>query len=133
VIGALVYGVTIPTDTLPAMLVTLAVGAFSFSCLGFALAAAIPTAEAAPAVTNATVLPLYFLSGVFIPEDELPNGVLNFADAFPIRHFFEAMFTAWSPHTTGAGFEWGDLAVVAAWGLVGLVVAVRLFRWEPRR
>ncbi len=83
VIGALVYGVTIPTHTLPALLVTLAVGAFSFSCLGFALAAVIPTEDAAPAVTNATVLPLYFLSGVFIPEDELPNGVLNFADRLP--------------------------------------------------
>ena len=107
--------------------------AFSFSCLGFALAAVIPTADAAPAVTNATVLPLYFLSGVFIPQDELPNGVLNFADVFPIRHFFEAMFTAWDPNTTGAGFEFGNLAVVAAWGLLGLLVAVRFFRWEPRR
>jgi ABC-2 type transport system permease protein len=133
VIGALLYGVTIPTHTMPAMLVTLAVGAISFSCLGFALAAAIPTAEAAPAVTNATVLPLYFLSGVFIPQDELPSGVINFSDAFPIRHFFEAMFTCWDPNTTGAGFEWGHLAVVAAWGLFGLVIAIRYFRWEPRR
>jgi ABC-2 type transport system permease protein len=133
VIGAAFYGVSIPTDTIPAMLVTLAVGAFSFSCLGFALASVIPTEEAAPAVTNATVLPLYFLSGVFIPEDELPNGVLDFADIFPIRHFFEAMFTAWDPHTVGSGFEFGDLAVVAAWGVFGLLVAVRFFRWEPRR
>jgi ABC-2 type transport system permease protein len=133
VIGAVIYGVDIPTHTMPAVLVTLAVGAFSFSCLGFALAAVIPTAEAAPAVTNATVLPLYFLSGVFIPQDELPNGVLSFADVFPIRPFFEAMFTAWDPHTTGPGFELGDLAVVVAWGLFGLIVAVRFFRWEPRR
>jgi ABC-2 type transport system permease protein len=133
VIGAVIYGVDIPTSTLPALLVTLAVGAFSFSCLGFALAAVIPSADAAPAVTNATVLPLYFLSGVFIPEDELPNGVLNFADVFPIRHFFEAMFTAWDPNTTGSGFELGDLAVVVAWGLFGLLIAVRFFRWEPRR
>ncbi len=132
-IGALVYGVQIPTETMPAMLVTLAVGAFSFSCLGFALAAVIPTEEAAPAVTNATVLPLYFLSGVFIPENEIPDGVLNFADAFPIRHFFEAMFTAWDPNTTGSGFELGHLAVVAAWGVFGLLVAIRFFRWEPRR
>ena len=132
-IGALVYGVEIPTKTMPAMLVTLAVGAFSFSCLGFALAAVIPTEEAAPAVTNATVLPLYFLSGVFIPENEIPDGVLNFADAFPIRHFFEALFTAWDPNTTGSGFEVGDLAVVAGWGLFGLLVAIRFFRWEPRR
>ena len=115
------------------MLLDLAVGAFSFSCLGFALAAVIPSADAAPAVTNATVLPLYFLSGVFIPQSEIPDGVLNFADAFPIRHFFEAMFTAWNPHTTGAGFEWGNLAVVAAWGVAGLLVAIRFFRWEPRR
>jgi ABC-2 type transport system permease protein len=133
VIGALVYGVTIPTKTMPAMLVTLVVGAFSFSCLGFALAAVIPSADAAPAVTNATVLPLYFLSGVFIPESEIPDGVLNFADAFPIRHFFEAMFTAWDPNTTGSGFELGHLAIVAAWGVAGLLVALRFFRWEPRR
>lgn len=133
VIGSLVYGVTIPTETMPAMLVTLAVGAFSFSCLGFALAAVIPTADAAPAVTNATVLPLYFLSGVFIPQNEIPDGVLNFADAFPIRHFFEAMFAAWNPNTSGLGFEWGHLAVVVGWGLFGLLIAVRFFRWEPRR
>jgi len=133
VIGAVIYGVNIPTHTLPAMLVTLAIGAFSFSCLGFALAAAIPTAEAAPAVTNATVLPLYFLSGVFIPQDELPNGVLHFAAIFPIRPFFQAMFTVWDPNTTGAGFEWGHLALVAAWGVAGLLIAVRFFRWEPRR
>ncbi|HEY3192075.1 MAG TPA: ABC transporter permease [Solirubrobacterales bacterium] len=133
VIGRLLYGVHIPTHTMPAMLVTLAVGAISFSCLGFALAALIPTADAAPAVTNATVLPLYFLSGVFIPQNEIPDGVLNFADAFPIRHFFEAMFTAWDPNTTGAGFEFGHLAVVAAWGLLGLAIAIRFFRWEPRQ
>lgn len=133
VVGKVVYGVPIPGSTMPALIVTLLVGAFAFCCLGFALAAVIPSEDAAPAVTNATVLPLYFLSGVFIPEDELPEGVLKFADLFPIRHFFEAVFTAWDPTTTGAGFEWGDLAVVAAWGLAGLVVALLAFRWEPRR
>jgi len=34
----------------------------------------------------------------------------------------------------GEGREpFGDLAVVAAWGLFGLIVAIRFFRWEPRR
>ena len=78
------------------------------------------------------MLPLYFLSGVFIPESGDPEGVLQVADLFPIRHFFEAFFAAWDPLTTGAGFEWGHLAVVAAWGLVGLVLAIRFFRWTPR-
>lgn len=131
--GSVLYGVEIPTNTLPAILVTLVVGAFAFSCLGFALAAVIPSEDAAPAITNAIVFPLYFISGVFVPEDEIPNGILNLADFFPIRPFFEALFTAWNPATTGTGFELGDLAVVAAWGLLGLVIAVRYFRWEPRR
>jgi ABC-2 type transport system permease protein len=133
VIGALFYGVPIPTGTLGALLVTLAVGAFAFSCLGFALAAVIPSEDAAPAVTNAIVFPLYFLSGIFVPEDEIPNGVLRIADAFPIRHFFDALLAVWNPHTTGAGFELGHLAVVAAWGVAGLAVALLAFRWEPRQ
>ena len=58
--------------------------------------------------------------------------MLQFADFFPIRHFFEAFFTAWNPTTTGAGFEWGDLAIVAAWGVAGLLIAMRTFRWTPR-
>jgi ABC-2 type transport system permease protein len=133
VIGRLVYDVSLPEETIPAVLVTLAVGAFAFCCLGFALTAAIPSEDAAPAISNATVLPLYFISGIFIPDSEIPDGVLKVADIFPIRHFFEAFFTAWDPNTVGAGFEWGDLAIVAAWGVAGLLVALFAFRWEPRR
>jgi ABC-2 type transport system permease protein len=132
-IGNLVFDVPIPTQTIPALLVTLAVGAFAFSCLGFALTAAIPSEDAAPAITNAILLPLYFLSGVFIPDTQIPDGVLSVADAFPVRHFFLAFFEAFDPNTTGAGFEWGHLAVVALWGLAGLAVAARFFRWSPRR
>ena len=131
-IGNVVWGVEIPTNTLPAVAVTLLVGAFTFSCIGFALTAVIPSEDAAPAITNAAILPLYFISGIFIPDSEIPSGVLALADVFPVRPFFEAFFTAWDPSTTGAGFEPGYLAVVAAWGVVALILAVRFFRWEPR-
>ena len=67
----------IPTGTLPALLLALAVGAAAFCCLGFALAAFIPNEDAAPAITNAIVFPLYFLSGIFVPENEIPDGVLQ--------------------------------------------------------
>jgi ABC-2 type transport system permease protein len=131
-IGRIAYGVEIPWERLPAVLVTLAVGAAAFCCLGVALTAAIPSEDAAAPIANAVLLPLYFLSGVFIPESEIPDGVLHVADAFPIRHFFEAFFEAWNPLTQGAGFEWGHLAIVAAWGLAGLAIALRTFRWTPR-
>ena len=131
-IGRVVYDVDVPGATAPAVLIALAVGAAAFSCLGLALTTVIPSEDAAPAVTNVVALPLYFISGIFIPENEIPDGVLRVADAFPFRHFFEAFFAAFDPNTTGSGVELGNLAVVAAWGAAGLIVAVLWFRWTPR-
>jgi hypothetical protein len=51
---------------------------------------------------------------------------------FPFRHFFVALFDGFDPATTGAAIEPGNLAVVAAWGVIGLLVAARWFRWTPR-
>jgi ABC-2 type transport system permease protein len=130
-IGDLLYGVAIPWDRLPAILVTLTIGAAAFCCLGIALTAAIPSQDAAAPIVNALLLPLYFLSGVFIPDSQLPSGVVHFADAFPVRHFFEAFFNAYLP--AGSGLEWGNLAGVVAWGIAALLLAVRFFRWTPRR
>ncbi|UJA20665.1 ABC transporter permease [Thermoleophilia bacterium SCSIO 60948] len=130
-IGAIAYGVEVPWERAPAVLVTLAVGAAAFSLLGIALTAICPNEDAAPAVTNVVTLPLYFLSGVFIPETEIPDGILRIADIFPIRHFFEAFYAAYVGNG-GAGFEPLDLLIVAAWGLGGLLLAIRFFRWTPR-
>ena len=58
--------------------------------------------------------------------------MLHVADVFPVRHLFDALLTGFDPATAGAGFQLGNLAVVAAWGLAGLALAVRRFRWEPR-
>ena len=132
-IGKLVYDVEVPDNTIPALLVTLVIGTFAFASLGFALTALIPSETAAPPITNVAVLPLYFLSGIFIPETEIPAGVLDFSSIFPIRHFFEALLTAFDPATAGAGFEWGHLGIVALWGAGGLALAVRFFRWAPSR
>ena len=93
-VGAIIYGVEVPWGTIPAVLVTLAVGAAAFCCLGVRPHRAIPSEDAAAPISNVALLPLYFLSGIFIPESEIPAGVLDFADIFPVRHFFEAFFTA---------------------------------------
>lgn len=130
-IGGALYGVSVPWERLPEILLTLVVGAASFCCLGIALTAAIPSQDAAAAIVNALLLPLYFLSGVFIPEDQLPNGVITFADLFPVRHFFDAFFDAYVP-AGGPAVSWDNLAVVAAWGIAGLVLAIKFFRWTPK-
>lgn len=130
-IGGVLYGVDVPWDRLPAILLALVIGAASFCCLGIALTAAIPSQDAAAAIVNALLLPLYFLSGVFIPEDQLPNGVITFADLFPVRHFFDAFFDAYVP-AGGSAVSWDNLAVVALWGLAGALLAIKFFRWTPR-
>lgn len=130
-LGRVLYGVAIPWGQLPEIVLVLVVGAAAFCCLGVALTAAIPSQDAAAPIVNALLLPLYFLSGVFIPEDELPQGVTDFASHFPVRDFFQAFFDAYIPGGA-SGFDWGNLAVVAIWGVAGLLLAIRYFRWTPR-
>lgn len=130
--GALFYGVDVPTNTLPAVLVALAVGGFAFCSLGLAMTAAIPNADAAPAVVNAVILPLLFISDVFIRLEEAPAWVQTLGDLFPVKHLSKALQTAYNPFHSGAGFEWGHAGIVAAWGVAGLLLALRFFSWEPR-
>ncbi len=131
-LGRLVYGVAVPTQTLPGLVLTVVIGTAACCCLGFALTAIIPSENAAPAVTNAFVLPLYFFSGIFIPNDNISRGMRLVGDLFPVKHLFEALLAAFNPLTKGAGIEGVHLLVLAAWGLAGLLVATRTFRWSPR-
>lgn len=133
VVGDLAYGVDIPTNTMPSFVLTVALGAGAFCALGLAVTAIIPTSDAAPAVVNATILPLYFVSNVFIHLDKPPGWVDIAGDIFPVKPFALAMEHAYNPYVTGGGFEWGHLAAVAAWGVFGAIVALRYFSWEPRR
>ncbi|MDQ4142505.1 MAG: ABC transporter permease [Actinomycetota bacterium] len=131
--GALFYDVDVPTTTLAAVVVTVLVGAASFSALGLAMTSVVPNAEAAPAVVNGVVLPLLFISDVYIPDTGAPDWLRTIANVFPVKHFSEALQTPFSPFDVGSGFEWGHLAVIAAWGVVGAGLAIRFFSWEPRR
>ena len=120
-----------PWGRLPEILVVLVVGAAAFCCLGIALTAAIPSQDAAAPIVNALLLPLYFLSGVFIPEDQLPSGVIHFAD--PSRSAISSRPSSTpTSRPAAAGLDWDNLAVVAIWGVAGLLLAIRFFRWTPR-
>lgn len=131
--GALLYEVEVPTATLPALLVTLVVGAGSFCALGAAMTVLIPNADSAPAIVNFTILPLLFVSNVFIRITEPPAWLDAVRSIFPVWHLVAALEAAFDPFTTGAGFRPAALAIMAAWGAGGVAVAVRFFSWEPRR
>jgi ABC-2 type transport system permease protein len=130
VVAVPVFGVHVYPELLPAAIVTVVLGAASLASLGFAVATYARRAESAPAIANLTLFPLSFLSGVFFPLETAPGWVVTIAHIFPLSHLVEAFTACFSPYTEGSGFALGDLAVIAAWGLGGLLVAVRRFRWE---
>ena len=131
--GVLLYGVDLPTTRMAAFIVSCIVGAATFCALGVAVANFIPNADAAPAIVNASILPLLFISDVFIPMENAPVWLTTFADIFPVRHFATAMHESFAPFGTGSGFEFVSLGVMGAWFLVSVVLAVRFFRWERRQ
>lgn len=130
VFGVLLYNVELPAGNLVDLAGIVALGAFTFSALGLATTAIIPNADAAPPIVNATILPLLFISDVFIPLTAAPAWLISVAKVFPIWHYSHAMLTAFDPFDT---FEGGNLWLVAAWGVGGILLAVRSFTWEPRK
>jgi ABC-2 type transport system permease protein len=132
VIGAVVYGARVPRRTIPAIVVTIAIGAIAFCALGYALVTAINSADSAQPVVQLVMLPLYFISGVFISSASIPGWLTDVANVFPVRHLQQALLAAVNPYTTGAGFAWHDLLIIAIWGAVGLAIAVRRFGWAPK-
>ncbi|MFN2587244.1 MAG: ABC transporter permease [Actinomycetota bacterium] len=135
VFGMAFYGVDAPTETPLHFLLTIVVGAAAFSALGLAVTSVIPNAQAAPAVVNASILPLLFISNVFIPLNQAPAWLETFSKAFPVRHYTDAMAASFVPDEIGPEFvfDWFSLLAVALWGAAGLLLAVRFFSWEPRR
>ena len=130
-VGRVAYGVTLPTSTIPAVAVTIVAGSAAFCVLGYALSTAIGSADSAQPTTQAVMLPLYFISGVFIPNPNLPNWLQDVARVFPVSHLAAALHPAVDPSVRGAGFVWSDLGMLAAWAAVGLAVALRRFAWAP--
>jgi ABC-2 type transport system permease protein len=131
-VGALAFGLEVRAGALPSIVLTFVVGVACFASLGVAMAGIAGSAEAAPALANFTILPLAFVSDVFLPLESPPEWLRTVADVFPLRHFATAFGEPFSPHG-GTGPDWGALAVMGLWTLVGLVVAIRRFGWEPRR
>jgi ABC-2 type transport system permease protein len=127
--GSLVYGVHVAPAALGTLALSVGVGSLVFACLGFAVSSAIGSADAAQPAVLALTLPLSFISGVYIPSIQLPSALQDIARAFPLQHLVAALGRGFLPGTHG--IAWGDLAILAAWGVAGLTIALVRFRWSP--
>ena len=106
-------------------------GAVVFCCLGFAVAASSATWTPS-SLSSGSSSRSSFISGDVHPASELPHWLADIGKVFPDLAFAAALVAAYNPHTTGCGLPWGDLALLAAWGVAGLIIAIRRFSWLPR-
>ncbi len=130
-VGRFAYGVHLPTATIPAVAITAIVGSACFCVLGYALSTAIDSEDSAQPMVQAIMLPLYFISGVFIPNVNLPSWLRHVAEVFPVQHLADGLHHAYDPAAHGSGIVWTDLAVLALWAVAGLAIALRRFSWTP--
>ena len=128
-IGGIAYGVEVDPGGLAPMALSVAVGALVLACLGYALSTAIGPADAAQPTVQGLMLPLAFISGVYIPSVRLPATLRHVAQVFPPEHLVAALSRGFLPGTHGVA--WGDLAILLAWGALGLAIALLRFRWTP--
>lgn len=137
--GVVFYGLQIFGAAVPSLVVTFLVGVATFATLGLLLAALSPSGTAAPAIANATLLPLAFFSDIFIvTTSDTPQWIPRVANLFPLRHFATAFVDGFEPVFVGQQpgwldqIHWGDLGAMALWLIGAAVLTLRFFTWEPR-
>lgn len=131
VLGWAVYDFTIDAVRLPTAVLVFVVGVATFAALGLAVSGLAADGRSASALANFTLLPMAFLSGVFVPLEDPPTWLTVIGDVLPLKPFVVAFDAAFNPNVDPPGLQWDRLAVMAAWFVVGVLGAVRLFRWEP--
>jgi ABC-2 type transport system permease protein len=130
VLGRLLKSTPWPSHVF-SLVLALALGAAAFAGLGLAITGFIRSVEGSSAIVNVIVLPMAFLSGSFGPTRDYPRALEAIGDVLPLKYMLDAVNAIylqgqnlWDKPT--------DVAVLAGWGALGMAIALRKFRWEPR-
>jgi ABC-2 type transport system permease protein len=130
ILGKLLFSVALPARPLSLFLV-LVIGAAAFAAMGLGLTGYVRSAEGSSAVVNFVYLPMAIISGTFFTPKEYPGFLRAIADVLPLTHFTKLTRDVMVLHHH-VWQETSALAVVLLWGAIGLVAALRGFRWQPR-
>ncbi|MEC9366405.1 MAG: ABC transporter permease [Chloroflexota bacterium] len=133
VIAFAVFDVSLPTNSIASFLLTMILGAATFTSLGIAFTSLIPNSDAAAPMVNASVIPLMFISDVFIPMDSAPNWLNSIAQLFPVRPFSLSLQEVYNPFSSGLTETPENYAILLAWLVIGLIASLKFFSWEPRK
>ncbi|HSO95868.1 MAG TPA: ABC transporter permease [Acidimicrobiia bacterium] len=127
-IGRVAYNIAIPTSAFGPIVVYVVLGTATMCSLGIAATRLTTTPDAASAIGPFATVILGFISGTFVPVSQLPGWLEQIGRVFPLAHLAQGLQGSL---VAGSGLDATNVAVLAAWAVAGLVVAVRTFRWEP--
>ena len=104
-------------------------GTLALISIGYFIVARARTVEAAQPIIQLVQFPMMFLSGIFFPIEILPATMKPVINAMPLTYLGDAlrqiMVDATPLHSL-----WLDAAVLGAWLVVCMILAIRLFKWE---
>jgi len=130
-VGTVGFGDYLPAHGL-AFIVTIVIGLFSFTALGIGMSTLVPNPDAAGPMISIVFFVLLFLSGLWFPIK--PGTTLaTVSSYFPVRHLITSLLASFNLPPGSNPWAWHDLGVMAIWGVGGVLVALRRWRWAPRR
>ncbi|HXU34291.1 MAG TPA: ABC transporter permease [Thermoanaerobaculia bacterium] len=126
--GWIAFGVAVHGSILLLLLTSL-LAAMSFCGLGLLTGSRVSTMEGASGLGNMILLPMWLLSGTFFSSERFPDAVQPFIKALPLTALNQAL-RAIINEGHGLAEIWPQLTIVAAWGFVSFVVALKIFKWK---
>ena len=104
-------------------------GALAFSGLGLLTAARPRTIEGVSGLMNLVMVPMWIFSGIFFSTERFPAGMQPFVQALPLTALNDALRGVMLEGTP-LGPLVPEMAILATWGAVSFVLALKWFRWQ---
>jgi ABC-2 type transport system permease protein len=104
-------------------------GALTFTGIGLLAAARPRTVEGVSGIMNVVMVPMWTFSGIFFSTERFPASMQPFIQVLPLTALNDAL-RAVMLEGAGLGPLIPDLALLAGWGIVSFVLALRWFRWQ---
>ncbi len=136
-IGIVLFDVDLPTSASKWLTFSwvFVLGITAATVLGVAVGGLMPNGKSAPAIVNLPYVALQFISGVFVPFNELPDWLRSVAGVFPLRWLCQGMRSVFLPDSfqqieQGHSWQHPTMAIVLlAWAVLGMVLCLRTFRF----
>jgi ABC-2 type transport system permease protein len=105
-----------------------ALGAVTFGGVGLLTASRARKIESVSGLINLVMMPMWIFSGVFFSYERFPAMFHPFIKALPLTALNDAL-RASILEGTPLVHQWSRLLVMALWGGISFLLALKLFRW----